>query len=465
MHLLACMLARIWKPTEAISIWVELVEQRKEKIHEAYNATSATRIAAIMAAQQMFTREQLSAWDVSARSWLQTADATKRLQQTQLMLIINNVRLPVNAAKDPYMSVIHAWTSALNAMERLIIGVPQRVEDGSVLLAISSWHLYPKMHVLAENAKEIDQGDDLMNKSLLTLSTTVGDAAKEGVFWSLPLSHIRYYSPPVVAKRHLAFDTSRISMEEFQVVVLGAVITQSREICPDEMRSCRLIATVNKRYRNAGRKLPSWFIILAEAANRVLGAQGASRSNYLKLLKLGWRRCKSFLNHPGDKTPFFFGLGYYHVLIKLLGNPDDRVGLLRRAAKSRGLNANETIIRYVHTPTSTASAHVYSFATAVPQTRTSRKRTAEELEISYTGHHRLAVGKYFKVTSSCNGGLETGSLCGCIDPAGEECICRRVHAHCNETCHPGDNSACTTKPPLPIHCSSMECPGQGECAG
>jgi hypothetical protein len=108
MHLLACMLARIWKPTEATSIWVELVERRKQEIFKAYNASTATGIPSIMAAQQLFTREQLSAWDASARSWLQTADAAKRLDQTQLMLIINNVRMPVNTSQEPYDSVLSA---------------------------------------------------------------------------------------------------------------------------------------------------------------------------------------------------------------------------------------------------------------------------------------------------------------------------------------------------------------------
>ncbi|KAL1597946.1 hypothetical protein SLS60_008434 [Paraconiothyrium brasiliense] len=466
MHLLACMLARIWKPTEAISLWVELVERRKEKIHEAYNATNATGIAAIMAAQQLFTREQLSAWDSSARSWLQSADATKRSHQTQLMLIINNVRLPVNTSKDPYESVINAWTSALNAMERLISGVPQRVEDGSVLLAISSWHLYPNMHVLAENAKDINLKDDLMISSLLTLSTIVGDTAKQGVFWSLPLTRMRYYSPPVVAERHLAFDTSRISMAEFEIVVLGAIIAQSREVCPDELRSCRFMVTVNERFRRAGQEPPTWFAILAKAAGRVVQSNEMARAHLLKLLKLGGRRCKSFLSHPSDKPPCFFGLGYHHVLIQLLGSPDDKIALLRRAAKARGLNTKETMIRYTDTPSSTASSLLgYKFATAIPRRQASRKRSAEEIEVPDTGHCRFAIGRYFKATSSCHSGLETGSLCKCIDPAGEECICKKVHAHCNETCHPGANAACSTKPSLPTQCSSMECHGSGGCAG
>jgi hypothetical protein len=87
-QLLACMLARIWKEHEAISLWVELVERRKLDIND--NLVDGSNIAAIMAAQQTFSRAQLAAWDSSARCWIKTADAERRVQETQLMLIISN---------------------------------------------------------------------------------------------------------------------------------------------------------------------------------------------------------------------------------------------------------------------------------------------------------------------------------------------------------------------------------------
>ncbi|KAL3487237.1 hypothetical protein BJX62DRAFT_246128 [Aspergillus germanicus] len=185
-HLLACMLARIWKGPEAISLWVELVERRKAEIHNNYNNCNATETAAIMAAQQIFGREQLAAWDSSARSWLQTADADRNLQQTQLMLIINNVRMPVNTREDPYQGILEAWTSAMRAMEQLVQGVPQRVQDGSVLLAISSWHLYPDMQVLLDETKSVDFRDELLNGSVITISAHGADESREAAatFWS-----------------------------------------------------------------------------------------------------------------------------------------------------------------------------------------------------------------------------------------------------------------------------------------
>ncbi|KAF2735305.1 hypothetical protein EJ04DRAFT_601194 [Polyplosphaeria fusca] len=58
MHLLSCMLARIWKPQEATSLWVELVDRRKQEFYKACNETNVARIPSIIAAQQMFTRDQ-----------------------------------------------------------------------------------------------------------------------------------------------------------------------------------------------------------------------------------------------------------------------------------------------------------------------------------------------------------------------------------------------------------------------
>ncbi|KAF2686429.1 hypothetical protein K458DRAFT_441932 [Lentithecium fluviatile CBS 122367] len=240
-HFLACMLARIWKPTEATSLWAELVERRKEQIHQAYNSSNATGASAIMAAQQIFSRDQFSSWDASARSWLQTADSVKCVQQTQLMLIINNIHMPVNANRDPYDGVLRAWTSALSAVERLVSGVPQRVQDGAILLAISSWHLYPDIQVLGDVIQDISQKDELTAGSLLTISISAPSATRDGIFWSLPLSRMRYYSPPVTVERHFALDTSRITMAEFQVVFLGAVVGRWARLCSDEERWCRLI--------------------------------------------------------------------------------------------------------------------------------------------------------------------------------------------------------------------------------
>jgi hypothetical protein len=145
------MLARIFTGLEAAALWVELVEKRKEQMRESREqAMYASECAHTFAAsRQPFSREELGKWDSSARAWLQCGDQAKMLQHDQLKVILNNLTsLPVNDEPSVYESVVKAWTSALRAMGCLVRGSPQRVQDGSTLLVMSSRHLYPDMTIL-----------------------------------------------------------------------------------------------------------------------------------------------------------------------------------------------------------------------------------------------------------------------------------------------------------------------------
>jgi len=130
-HLLACMLARIWEGPEATSIWVEITERRKQEVNNDIEQNNVSDITTLAAAQQELTRSQISEWDASARAWLRVADARKCRQQKQLMLILENIQSPVNKKTDTYSSVISAWTNALIQMEGLINGVSQEAQGGT----------------------------------------------------------------------------------------------------------------------------------------------------------------------------------------------------------------------------------------------------------------------------------------------------------------------------------------------
>lgn len=66
-HLLACMLARIWTGPQAIALWTELIEQRKLLIMSDVEAGSFD-LPSLMAAKQDFPRSHIAAWDASARA-------------------------------------------------------------------------------------------------------------------------------------------------------------------------------------------------------------------------------------------------------------------------------------------------------------------------------------------------------------------------------------------------------------
>jgi hypothetical protein len=110
-HLLGCMLARIFTGPEATALWVELVEKRKEQVRESRKqAMYASEYAHTFAAsQQLFSREELGKWDSRARAWLQCGGQAKTLQHDQLKVILNNLTsLPVNDEPRAYESVVKA---------------------------------------------------------------------------------------------------------------------------------------------------------------------------------------------------------------------------------------------------------------------------------------------------------------------------------------------------------------------
>lgn len=486
-QLLACMLARIWNEPQAISLWVELVERRRIEVNGS--TAEGSNVAALMAAQQTFNREQLATWDSSARSWIKTADAQMRLQQTQLLLIISNIDLPVNSSSDLYDSVIKAWTSAMMAMEKLVQGIPQQIRDGATLLAISSWHLYPDMAVLSEVMTRVEQNDPLMNGSLLTFSVHISSAAEDsaGVFWSLPMEHMRYYSPPVVARGRLTSDTARVSMDEFIIVVLGMVVSPwLHTFCPDVSRCCRLVRLLWSLVKDlpvADSPHLNWFMMLSEAANSYLSATGILSQQYSKLLALGIRSRSEFLGEDMPQEPAF-GLTGFGTILSLITDEmlEEKIRLLRQIAQSLNPDSEDLIIKYnplnhwqwdskndkspdkgsdtnsePNSPETreqlprieeiymehdsdlscpALDSPSYEFASAVPIRRTARKRSADGTAQSGEGHNRWVVGRRYEEADrsriSCS-----GNDCDCVIEGGEACVCAVFNTMgCSQVCHP-----------------------------
>ena len=79
--------------------------------------------------------------------WLETADSAKALQQKQLLLVVNNLSLKLVSRPRIYNAVVPAWINAMRAMEAILSGIPQKVQSAEILLSLSSWHLYPDMHM------------------------------------------------------------------------------------------------------------------------------------------------------------------------------------------------------------------------------------------------------------------------------------------------------------------------------
>ncbi|KAK6850980.1 hypothetical protein PG987_000614 [Apiospora arundinis] len=353
-HLLACMLARTFSdPPEAVSAWVELVHERKQEIM-TYNTRSTlnmAEIAALNASSQQVTREELRVWDASARAWLQTADSSMKKEHVQLRLIINNLSIPVAAGKSLYASFITAWTQALLGLEGLIAGEPQSVTNGAILLAISAWHLYPDLLVFSSQTTSVTFNDRLMNPcGILTVGiTNSADASscKMGMYWSVALSHYRYYGHPAEAVSEVE---DRLTMDELYLVTFGGLLKSWGEPRANYNMAAEWFVALWECARKARPAVPgpAWLDPLADAASRFVKAENQERKEFLSLVDFGYRRGAHFLVPKERSTGHlpWFGLRNPHIIISLCQSSSKKCAIeyLRQTAAACELNPHDTLI-------------------------------------------------------------------------------------------------------------------------
>jgi hypothetical protein len=450
-HLLACMLARIWNGPQAISIWHELVTKRREDI-QRQSATAAYPSkydSDVLAAKQEISREVLAGWDASARAWVQSADQAEVRRHTQLMLILDNINVPVNLEKDLYHSVTAAWFAALRAMENLVRGVPQQVQDGAALLGMSSWHLYPNMVVLGGVTADVRQQDPLFPSSaVLTLGLQFADESRHGVSWSLPLAHLRYYGHPVQSSCTVGPANSRISIDQFAYVMLGCVFGGWKEYGSTPklgvswlLRLSELLMKFPKRledtplstqdtFSRQQDKFPpdralntiqasnSWMGWLFNAGRRLLQSKDLERKVAMQLVALGKRRTAALC--PDQETPCpLFGLSDPSILIPIMPDEEARIKFLRGLATKLSLEGTRHIIRYRRE--SFVNIGPFEYATA-------RATVPHPHQSGSTTHRRfLPVTAYYRDTSVLS--------CICAPMCTEACSCRLRTTDCSVLCH------------------------------
>lgn len=227
----------------------------------------------------------------------------------------------------------------MEVVESLIQGVPQSVYDGAVLIALSSWHLYPDMVIFHDGFKEITQSDPLISQGgVLTVGLKASPDNTEGVRWSLPLSRLRYYGAPVWTTHSLESRNSRVLFRELVLVALGSLShTWPDEIGVDDEgnfdKICNYYVSLWEWFSDIqeSKGLPSWLSYIPEGANDFLSARGDKRRSMLRLMGFGYRRCDKFIGsqlcyqsqiwNMEDPTQF---------MLKLL--PERRIEYLRRLA-------------------------------------------------------------------------------------------------------------------------------------
>ena len=392
-HLLPCMLARIWPGPEATSIWVEIVNGRKQALSES-NVKDSLHVPFLSPAEINLSRDQLAKWDASARAWLLTADSANEHRQKQLMLILNNLGIPVGESSSTYDSVISAWKTAMLTVDKLVTGVPQSVRKGSALLGLSAWHLYPNMLVLGRTTKTVAQNDGLIAfGGLLTLGLEESEARRDGIFWSLPLAHMRYYGDPVVVRSSLHSDASRISIDQFLLVALGSLLGCWRTKYTDLEAAAGLIVDMWHTISSAvstETTVSNWLRTLADAAQSFVDSSGDYRRECLQLVKAGRRRYFNLLGGRQNLPLPYFGLSTCQVFFDLLCGVEERIWLLREVASQHPKGSQRMVIQYMAEKASVIKK-TYDFecttAVAVENSVAGTKRKREQSHAASNRQH------------------------------------------------------------------------------
>lgn len=351
MQLLACMLARVWSASEATSIWFELVKERRKQVEGLWNDEAPLPFSTMAAAAQSdISRASLAEWDASVRSWLRTADRVRERHQDQLMLLLANINVPINQ-DTVYSSVISAWKSALETMENLINGMPQAVNEGSCLLALSTWHLYPDIVVPGSAKSPLKFSDPLVQfGGTLTLGLArPGDTQAHGVFWSLSLAHLNFYGRPVSRQARFGFDSRKISFEQFTQTIFGALLGHWDLAGPLAEYPARFFVSLRQAVergacRQVLRDASHGVNVLSRVAAAFLDAKLFGDDLIHKLLALGGRRASRLIPASGPRS--FLGFDDVGAILSRLQGPNERVTFLSRIASASPYNPDIYIIRY-----------------------------------------------------------------------------------------------------------------------
>ncbi|MCJ1400580.1 hypothetical protein MMC11_003786 [Xylographa trunciseda] len=439
MHLLACMLARLFERNQAVAIFVHLVEERKREIHNKSNDGRAQSFASQMAAQQNIRRSDLESWDASARAWLLSADEAKTIEQNQLRLIVDNIGLQVSSEVEFYASVLDSWSQAMTTLDKIISGEPHRVSQGNVLLGISAWHIFPDLNVVGAAFKTVEFKDPLVAESgMITIGLHSSNPDHNfGVQWSLALSHLRFYGDPVKVTKYSGFDGSRMTIDELRLVAFGSVLADWGSLGESIYAAAEFFIQLGNlvpKHKPGTMHKPTWIQEdvtnfdgedplslsgrwlrpLVAAAEYLIASSGMVRENAVMFITYGRRRGRYFLGQRDEVPPPLFGLSNPLLLFSFSNElytdncgQERAIFLLRDLATQCNLNATECIIRYPQGGSDTYYVEDQTFGIATarplhsPQPVVPTKRGRNGEPINRTTHRRWIKDDLYMTEEEC----------------------------------------------------------------
>ena len=326
-----------------------------------------------------------------------------KLQQTQLMLIVDNIRLQKPNKATVYEEVMEVWTKAMKMADKLISGVAQRAQNADELLGLCAWHLYPDIYAIDVKATTIYQKDSLVVKGgLLTIGLqNAGEEGSAGVSWSMPLAHLRFYGKPVMSSSSIGSSSSRVSFHCGIYVVLGILTSEwqnsivniakvmefvvlfaktldagIRDILylPETLPTTSYQGVTNlrnllgKHHTFADTKNKAyWPSMLSHHAQAYLLSSENEQREITRYFSLGRRRYGNAFGKASVHPSPHLGLSETGLYIKLT-SPENRISKLREMARLFSIqdHLEGAIIRLIH-PKNSIGYQMIEFATLFPQ--------------------------------------------------------------------------------------------------
>ncbi|KAI4665577.1 uncharacterized protein J4E78_003039 [Alternaria triticimaculans] len=360
-HLLACLLARVWTAPEAIAIWVEIVAERKREIARKVDNEEPVAFSLAAAVGQDISRSQLAVWDTSARAWLRTADDVFCRQQKQLELILKNIDLAAPGGPAVFPSVIETWKIAITTMDRLISGIPQAVQDAAALLGLSAWHLYPDLSLYDPEMVEVKMGDSLVDTGgVLSIGVSKRPditGRENSIYWSLSLAQLRYYGHPVKVERGLGAEC-RLTLAQLDLVIFAVLLEEWRyEESESESVARAVISLVDRVNMSQLGSLHEKRLlkILRDGASALINPLNGSQDMTRRLIQLGRRRALRLLYNSNDprkldeQSAALFDLLDGENFMSLFRDTESQIRFLRHKAElltSENIPSDAYIIRY-----------------------------------------------------------------------------------------------------------------------
>lgn len=229
---------------------------------------------------------------------------------------------------------------------------------------------YPNLLVLGRESTKVDFGDHgVQSSGLLTVGITnvqsSGSGAKEGIYWSMALSHYRYYGKALNAMGEI---DDRLTIDQLHLVAFGSLLSgwnvPRKDVQPAAKWVIALEGCLSRTKKSLG--CPPWLAILAKAARDVMDIDSARQQEALALVHFGQRRGTSLLRPRSQSSLPWFGLRFSHIVDALAAETpkDCAVRYLRSIAKAGNLQYDEALITCITDTASHKRTSMHQYFTA-----------------------------------------------------------------------------------------------------